>query len=62
MSTTWGEMNEAVKEAKTTIRTADLFIGQMADMMVGRLQRAGVDRRELRDFNMHTMNWKDRSR
>lgn len=62
----WDEMNEAVRNAKTTLRIADTFVGQMANMIAGRLRSGRVRsstletlKRELRDYDMRTGTWKE---
>jgi hypothetical protein len=69
MPTKFEEMVAAVNEAKETLRLADSISDRMAKMLVGRLRRVSLSwggdsaladlKRELRDFNMQTLKWKD---
>ncbi|SDS24394.1 hypothetical protein SAMN05216198_1522 [Halopseudomonas litoralis] len=59
------QMVGAVEQAHTTIRRADRVAGQMARLLRGRLRSADIPnyilrdlKKELRDFNMHTGEWK----
>ena len=61
----WDEMHEAVKEAKETIKKSDLFVSQMADIVVDRLESGRIGfytlcrmKRKLKNFNSHTGEWK----
>jgi hypothetical protein len=70
---TYDEMFKAIEEAKQTISIAETQAHNMAKFLVGRLRmvnRAGYWgehdtlcklKRELRDFNITTRRWKDRS-
>jgi hypothetical protein len=65
MPTAWEQMREAYLSAKETIRAADSAVDDMARMCVGRLQksvRSNVTlealKKELRDFNIQTGQWK----
>lgn len=66
---TYQEMLEAQNDAQRTIRNGDRAIKVLAELMVGRLRLAEVDRgvceklkRELKDFNMQTLQWKSETR
>lgn len=57
------EMQEAVREARLTLRAADDVAAAMANLLVGRLHFAGPDtlrklKKELREFDMVTGEWK----
>ena len=61
----WDEFRECFNAGKQTIAQADSVAGQMAKMIEGRLRKANVSlstlvklKKELRDFNMHTKEWK----
>ena len=64
----WHEMKAAVQEAEHTFRAADSISKDMAELLIGRLRKVsnsyvGNDalcklKRELRDFNMTTGEWK----
>ncbi len=61
----WSEMHKALKEAKDTLELSDLFIQQMADLVVGRMESGHIGgwtlcemKRKLQKFNMHTYKWK----
>ena len=58
------EMKQAVAEADHTMRAADSVAGDIASMLRGRLRHVPAYflkdlKRELRDFNMHTGQWKE---
>jgi len=60
---TFDQMREAMREAQTTMRAADSVADTMAEMLRGRLKKVrrwhlAALKRELRDFNMHTGEWK----
>lgn len=62
----WVEMNQAVHEARAVMDRADTFVSQMARMIVGKLKSGDVSvytlgmlKKELRDFNMKTDQWKE---
>lgn len=64
MSNVFDDMRRAVREAELTIRAADEVAGHMANILRGRLRQvssgyvlAGL-KRELRDFDMTTKEWK----
>ena len=66
MIMTFEEMEKAISDAKYHIRLADNFTGQMAKMIAGKLRANNVSgytlqklKKELKKFNMHTMDWKD---
>lgn len=58
------EMMKAVDEAEATLRIADRMANRMAKMLIGRLREVVYYdvlknlKRELRDYNMHTCQWK----
>lgn len=63
MSSIFDEMRQAVAEARSTMAAADTVADGMADLLCGRLRHVSPYRleklkRELRDFNMHTGQWK----
>ncbi len=64
---TYQEMLEAQRDAEQTIRNGDNAVRALAELMAGRLRLAEVDvivceklKRELKDFNMQTLQWKDK--
>ena len=69
MTTIFEDMVAAIEEAELTLRAADSVAENMAKMLVGRLRKASqfwhgaqavADlKRELRDFNIQTHQWKD---
>ena len=66
MAISWDEMNAAVKDAEITIRQAEVRINDMARIVAGRLRLAGVSnyylkrlKKELKNYNMHTGQWKE---
>jgi hypothetical protein len=60
----WDEMRAAMDEAKTRMEVADRCATEMARMLRGRLRRVNSThelrelKRELRDFDMTTGEWK----
>lgn len=63
MENPWDLMRAAMNEARRVMNAADEYADQAARICVGRLRRvdAGTLRalkRELRDFNIHTGEWK----
>lgn len=61
----YDQMVQAVEQAHTTIRRADMVAGQMARILRGRLRTADIPlhvlrdlKKELKDFSMHTGEWK----
>ena len=59
----WDVMRDAFREARLVESAADEQVDLMAEMLRGRLRKCNTDRlaalkRELRDFNMHTGQWK----
>lgn len=65
---TFKEILDAKNEARRTIRDGDRAARELADYLVGRLRVARVDgdvcailKRELRDFNIHTGCWKEKT-
>ena len=64
---TFDEMQTAIVEARYAIRTSDQLIGTMASLIAGRLRKSIVThsvlvslKKELRDFNMTTGEWKNK--
>lgn len=63
MSNPFDEIRTAVREAREQLKAADNSAGDMAALLVGRLRHCspyvlGKLKRELRDFNMATKEWK----
>lgn len=65
MSLPWDALRAGVQDAKQTIQRTDNFVGEMAEIIAGRLRKGRVSasvlgqlKRELRDFNIHTGKWK----
>jgi len=67
MMNKFGEMNEAVEEAKIVLRAADGVTDKMAQIIVGRLRHVNSYwgenalcslKRELANWNMTTRKWK----
>ncbi len=63
----WIEMDDAIRDARATVERADLFVGQMAKIISGRLRTGSIGwntldelKRELRNWNMHTGKWKNK--
>jgi hypothetical protein len=59
------DMQSAVNDARQTIYQADRVVADMAKIIAGRLQSGNVRcaeleklKRELANYNMHTMMWK----
>jgi hypothetical protein len=59
----WDEMKKALDEAEQTIKIAELQINRMSRFIIGRMKK--IDswylcemKRELRNYNMHTGEWK----
>lgn len=58
-------MRDSMREAEATMRAADMVSTQMARMLVGRLRKVQSHgalealKRELRDYNMQTGQWKE---
>lgn len=57
------EMRGAVRQAESTLRAADSVADSMARLLEGRLQKVSPSvlkqmKRELRNFNIHTGEWK----
>ncbi len=66
MNNPFDEMRRSIAEAETTLRVADAAAKNMAQIIKGRLRHANswdlkVLKRELRDFNIKTGKWKERS-
>lgn len=62
----WDEFNAAVEDASGTVRRGDQAVRKLANLCVGRLRSACIDdyvlvalKKELRDFNLHTLRWKE---
>ncbi len=62
---TFDEAKRAIDEACRTLRAANSQANEMASILSGRLKSSGVSaytldklKRELRDFNLHTGQWK----
>lgn len=64
MSNVWDDMRLAVSKSRDTLRAADSVSTDMANLLRGRLRNvlneyALADlKRELRDFNIKTREWK----
>lgn len=63
MSNKFDEMRQAVQEAEYTLRAADNVTAQMGRLIQSRLRQCDTStleemKRELRDFNIHTGQWK----
>lgn len=63
---TFDDLAGAVNDAKVTIRKSDGVVGEMAEIVAGRLRRAGVPssvlvelKRELRNFDAKKRRWND---
>jgi hypothetical protein len=59
----WDDMNKAMGDAKAAFKRADNVANEMARLMVGRLRKCNPStlrrlKRELRDFNMTTGEWR----
>lgn len=60
----WDDFRAVFNTARCTMNQADSIADSMADMLVGRLDKCSVYtlaklKRELRDFNIQTHQWKD---
>jgi len=65
----WSEMVNAINEAETRLRRADVLASDMVKMLKGRLRRVGdtwqeaqaLDalKKELKNWNMKTHTWRD---
>lgn len=60
----WDDFRQAFSAARNTMNQADRAADDMADMLDGRLRKVSSYRlaklkRQLRDFNIHTGQWKD---
>jgi len=58
------EMNEAILDAETTMRMADVTAKKIGRLLVGRLRECPYHvlealKKELKDYNMKTYTWKD---
>ena len=63
MDSAWDTMRDAMAEARAIFNSANQYAAQMAMMIRGRLRECSADdlraiKRELRDFNIHTGEWK----
>ena len=63
MSNIFDDMRAAERDARNTMRAADEVANSMAQILIGRLKHVGTYtlsqlKAELRDFNMHTGDWK----
>lgn len=59
----WDDFRQAFSTARHTMNQADNVANDMADMLDGRLRKVSGFRlaklkRQLRDFNIHTGEWK----
>lgn len=59
------DMRAAVREAKATLQRTDNMVEPLAEMVVGRLRHCSdwtlrKLKRELRDYNPHTKQWRQR--
>lgn len=57
------DMENAIEEAETILRRADMTASKMARLLTGRLRKVNTWilkdlKRELKDFNAHTGEWK----
>jgi len=59
------EMQQAVRDAKNTLSSADSQAEDMARILIGRLKKVGNShilstlKKELRTWNIHTGQWMD---
>jgi hypothetical protein len=67
MALTYHEIQQARIEAEQTIARADKATRHVARLIQGRLRASGIPgyvleelKRELRDYNMHTGEWRER--
>lgn len=67
MSLTYHDIEQARIDAQQTLAKADQATRQAAQLIKGRLRSAGVPswvleelKRELKDYNMHTGQWRER--
>ncbi len=65
MPLSWEEANEAVRDARITIRNMEDLTREMAAMIGGKLQSGNVSgftlrrlKEELKRYNMHTNTWR----
>lgn len=63
MNNAWDEIRNALVVARDANNAANYHANQMAQLLRGRLQNVSVYvladlKRELRDFNIHTKEWK----
>lgn len=65
MGNKFDEMRQAISEARITFEAADSIAEDMANLLRGRLRMVSSGstlchlKRELRNFNMHTREWKE---
>lgn len=62
--TAFGDMKNAMEEARIVQRRADSVASTMAELLVGRLRNVNAWtlrklKRELRDYNPHTQKWRN---
>lgn len=62
----WDDFRLAFRDARSTMDQADAAANDMADMLDGRLRKVSGYKlaklkRQLRDFNIHTGEWKELS-
>lgn len=64
----WSDFHQAVRDAKNDVEKGDKAIEELGYLMKGRLRSSGVPcsvlealKRELKDYNIHTMSWKEKS-
>jgi len=60
----WDDFRQAFSAARNTMNQADHIANDIADMLDGRLKKVSGYRlaklkRQLRDFNIHTGEWRD---
>ena len=64
MSLTLYEINSSINDARRTIENADESTERMCRLIIGRLKHVNSPyllkqiKKELRDYNMHTGEWK----
>ena len=60
----YSDMTTAVADAHNTLQYADMVANKIAHLLVGRLRKVGSAyvlgklKKELRDYNAHTGEWK----
>ena len=60
----YNDMDQAINEAELTIRRAQLYVDKMTSFLIGRLRKVRTSylrqlKKELRNFNAVTGDWKD---